>query len=262
MKIYVINLKRRTDRKESILSQFEKYNITNYEFIEAIDGQCIDSVVEANHRLIEKYGCKLSSNEIACAMSHRLAYEKIIQSGERGIVLEDDAIISGSFKSLIEVNIPNDIDMLFFGYFTSNIRNEHAKPQSYEYEICSESISEKDETTICYFKDIQFNVNDTIFYKIDNQSYDVDFLHGTHAYSPSIDMCKQIYKIQTKIIFASDTVFNNLKNFGINDVNYYAPLNPIVNQDATSISDLIQDRIEDGFSQQLKNRILSETFGT
>lgn len=262
MKIYVINLKRRLDRKESILNQFEKFGITNYEFIEAIDGQLIDAKTVANYRLMTKYACELSTNEIACAMSHRLAYQKMIEVGERGIVLEDDAILNDSFASVINSTIDEHIDMLYFGYFTSNIRNEHAKPQSYDYEIMREVISEKGETTTCYFKDVSLNIGDTKFYKVDSQSYEVDFLHGAHAYSPSLQMCKHICKIQTKIIFAADGIFNNFKHFNIDNTEYYAPLQPIVNQDICSMSDLLHHRIEHGFSQEYVKRINAKEFGT
>ena len=35
-KIFIINLKHRTDRREHILSEMKKQNITNYEFFDAI----------------------------------------------------------------------------------------------------------------------------------------------------------------------------------------------------------------------------------
>ena len=262
MKIYIINLKRRTDRRASILKQLQKFNITDYEFIDAFDGLLINSDFEANHKVMNRIGCKLVDNEIACAMSHRLAYNKIIQSGKRGIILEDDAILSESFSNLINADINEDIDILFFGYFTSNIRNQHAKPLTYQCEIASESISEKGETTLCYFKNNSLDINGSIFYKIDEQSYNVDFIHGAHAYSPSIDMCVYLSKIQNKIIFTADGIFNNLRKFNKNNVNYYATLKPLVNQDVLSTSDLMHVRLADGFSKEYLDRVASETFGT
>ena len=35
-RIFIINLKHRTDRREHILSEMKKQNITNYEFFDAI----------------------------------------------------------------------------------------------------------------------------------------------------------------------------------------------------------------------------------
>lgn len=261
MKIYIINLKRRPDRRESILSQFEKLGITNFEFVDAVDGQLVNPDVEANRKLMDRFACKMSNNEIACAMSHRLVYQKMIESGERGIVLEDDAIIDDSFADIIDSNINDDIDIMFFGYFTSNIRNKHAKPLSYCSDLFSKVISEKGETTLCYFKNNSLDINGNTFYKIDSQSYDIDFLHGAHAYSPSIELCKHICKIQNKIIYTADGVFNNLRRFD-KIANYYAPLVPIVNQDVLSESDLIEFRIPDGLSKEYTNRILSDAFGT
>lgn len=262
MKVYVINLKRRLDRKESMLNQFENYGITNYEFVEAIDGQLIDPNIESNRRLMNRYAHDLSANEIACAMSHRLVYQKIIESGERATILEDDAILNDSFVDCIDSDIDDHIDMLYFGHFTSNIRNEHAKPQTYDYEIKSAVTSEKGETTICYYKYKSLTIGNTVFYKVDNQSYDIDFLHGAHAYSPSIEMCKHICKIQTKIIFAADGVFNNLKHFNVNNVEYYAALCPIVTQDVSSVSDLSECRVQVSYSEEYTRRVAINEFGT
>lgn len=69
-KYYYINLDHRTDRNNHIIDQFKKFEITNYERIQAIK---------------EDFGA------IGCTRSHIIAIEKFIQSDEETcFVLEDD----------------------------------------------------------------------------------------------------------------------------------------------------------------------------
>jgi GR25 family glycosyltransferase involved in LPS biosynthesis len=69
-KYYYINLDHRLDRNDHILAQFKKFNISNYERINAIK---------------EDFG------PIGCTRSHIIALEKFIQSGDDTcFILEDD----------------------------------------------------------------------------------------------------------------------------------------------------------------------------
>jgi len=50
MKIFVINLKKDKEKLNNILLQFKKYNITDYEIIEAVQGSQL-----TDEELLEKY---------------------------------------------------------------------------------------------------------------------------------------------------------------------------------------------------------------
>ena len=264
MKIYIINLKRRTDRKEKILEQLQNLGITNYEFIEAIDGQDYKDVNEIGHvKLMKRFGFELSKNEAASGASHRLAYQKIINSGERGIIFEDDIIINEKFLEMIDIDIPDSVDLLLYGYFTSNIRNEHAKKQTYPYEKKSLIKTEKGDDCICYFKNNFLELNGHKYYKVDEQSYDVDMLHGAHAYSPSIEFCKLLSVIQKRTVYPGDDIWNHLKCFDPKlVVNYYALLEPVIYQDTVISSDLVAERQIKHHSDYIKERMSREDFGT
>jgi len=260
MKVYVINLKRRTDRKDSIVSQFKNLDITNYEFIEAVDGQKQDLSKFANKRLQLKYGI-LSNAEMAVALSHKIAYNKIIASGERGIIVEDDVIINQQFKNIIDLNIPPDPELFLFGYFTSLILNDHTKVQTYFSDLQVEVPTERGEMSRCYFKNKHIDIQGIKFYKVDEESYNNNFLHGAHAYSPSVQFCKTLLAIQKKIIFTADDLWNYLPKFGIDNVEYYAMLNPCAYQNVNIQSEVADSRQIQNTAESFINRVSNKKFG-
>ena len=98
MKKYVINLKRREDRRKNFLSVNSHLSV---EFIEAVDGQ------ELNHAMLIKSGFdtnriwrdpfknrKLTRGEVACFLSHARAWAMCKNLDEPIMVFEDDAVVS------------------------------------------------------------------------------------------------------------------------------------------------------------------------
>lgn len=128
--IYVINLPTYPERKETILKLFNDFNITNFEIIEAIAGEDLPDQNELinsgtlNTIFIDSNGL-LTRNIIACALSHRLAYQAFINSGyETCLVLEDDACFStemyryistGGFEKLKDQIKEVDYDLFIWG---------------------------------------------------------------------------------------------------------------------------------------------------
>ena len=107
-KIYIINLKRRTDKKRAMQKRLDdlklKIPYLKYEFIEAVDGHVIDKEwLKQNDAapLISwrdpKIRRPLTRGEIGCMLSHIYAFDKIIESGKPGLIIEDDAIFSDNF---------------------------------------------------------------------------------------------------------------------------------------------------------------------
>lgn len=85
--IYVINLKRREDRRKHMELEFKKHNIKDYEFFEAVDGldESIKEKVISNNN-------PLSNQELACTMSHLFAIKHWLETSdsEYAIFMEDD----------------------------------------------------------------------------------------------------------------------------------------------------------------------------
>src|SRR5690554_896256 len=93
MKIYMISLKRDIERREQMQKKFPRY-YPKFHIIDAVDAKD-----ESSAEIIQKYDkpCPhdkrrpLTKGEKCCAISHLLALEDFLQSGdERCIIVEDD----------------------------------------------------------------------------------------------------------------------------------------------------------------------------
>ena len=100
-KVYIINLERRSDRKKKILTELQKVGITNYEFINAIDGKNPDIHKMYNKLKDEKKSKLKSSGHLGCLLSHIKALNKAYDDGyKQSLIIEDDIF----FKSNNFVN--------------------------------------------------------------------------------------------------------------------------------------------------------------
>jgi GR25 family glycosyltransferase involved in LPS biosynthesis len=114
MKVFVVHYKKLVKRKETILKQFEKFGITDYEF------------VDIDRSEIHKYDLsKIDQNALpvvaAVNLSHMYIYKKIAEKYQEALILEDDAIMVDDFMERflqyhteLVTNYPY-FDMLFLG---------------------------------------------------------------------------------------------------------------------------------------------------
>lgn len=86
--VYIINLKSREDRLSHIKNEFNKYNIKDYTIIEAIDGSNDD----LSFFVDDIESIPLSSNEIACSISHLKAIKQWLDTSDSNyaLIIEDD----------------------------------------------------------------------------------------------------------------------------------------------------------------------------
>lgn len=90
-KVYIINLERRPDRKEKILSELLKVGITNYEFINAIDGKNPDVYKMYKKLKYEKKSKIKTAGHLGCLLSHVNALKKAYNDGfKQSLIIEDD----------------------------------------------------------------------------------------------------------------------------------------------------------------------------
>ena len=173
IKVFVIHYKLLVNRKTHILEQFQKYNITDYEFIEIdrdeLDGHNID-MFEKNY----------SKSQIAISLSHFHAYKQIIEKYENALILEDDAILSENFTDILSnyINqLPENYDMLFIGNGCGlHIQNHVLIPNKNVYAKClfptnwggngitrctdSYIVSKKCAITLCnYINQLSYKIN-------------------------------------------------------------------------------------------------------
>lgn len=95
-----INLPWSTQRRESILSQAQRFQL-NIRIVEAIDGKKLSKEdaaaysVEYRRRI---YHDDLTDNEIACVLSHRKALKQFLDSdADYAVIIEDDAKLAPLF---------------------------------------------------------------------------------------------------------------------------------------------------------------------
>ena len=114
--IFVINLKRRNDRKINMINNFNKVGITNYEFITGIDG-LEQNVFNKFNDYKNNFKTKIiTSGHFGCLLSHIKAISIAKQRGYSSImILEDDVVLCDNFmKKISKIKIP-DYDMLYLG---------------------------------------------------------------------------------------------------------------------------------------------------
>lgn len=96
--IYIINLKKNTERKKYLIEELKKHEIKNYTFIEAVNGYDLD-LNELKLKKIISEECKLKRGEIGCSLSHYKIYEEILKNNaEISLVLEDDVFFVDGFN--------------------------------------------------------------------------------------------------------------------------------------------------------------------
>lgn len=118
MRCVVINLVRATARRQAMVEQLQAHGV-DFEILNATDWQELTEQDFASVDTItrERQGRRaLSKAMIACAISHRRAFERLVSCGEEMmVVLEDDVTLSADFRHLLALvesrNI--DFDMIF-----------------------------------------------------------------------------------------------------------------------------------------------------
>lgn len=149
IKILVISLTRSPDRRLAISSRLNALKL-DFEFVDAIDAQTLAETtvqkIQSAQRQRRDYGRDIGATEIACAISHGEAYQKILVSDvDGGIILEDDAIISDGFEPFInwlnaESTVPNGVWLLGGGEYLE----KHVEKNYFDFAICSREPSAND----------------------------------------------------------------------------------------------------------------------
>ena len=76
MKVFIINLKESTDRRQYMIEEMKKTNL-QYEFFDAVNGKDIKNIEDVydHNYAVTKVGSPLNLGEIGCCMSHLLIYK-------------------------------------------------------------------------------------------------------------------------------------------------------------------------------------------
>ena len=103
VKAFIIHLERATDRQPQVEELIRKLPVET-DVVNAIDGRTLDAqtISRVYRRSAHKphYPFQLSTNEIACFLSHRKAWQAIVdQEIDAGLVLEDDVELTPEFAA-------------------------------------------------------------------------------------------------------------------------------------------------------------------
>lgn len=99
MKTLVINLKKATERRQFQAAQLQSLGL-DYAFFDAINANDADTMrPEAYWRTGQR---PLRETEKACFLSHRACWEKVLETGEPMLILEDDALLSDQVPNLLK----------------------------------------------------------------------------------------------------------------------------------------------------------------
>ena len=94
----VINLKSSTDRLEFQKTQLESLGI-DYAIIEAVEASQLNENFYQDKSM--SWERPLRKSELACCLSHALAWEKVIKENKPYLILEDDAILHKDTPSVL-----------------------------------------------------------------------------------------------------------------------------------------------------------------
>ena len=131
-RIFYINLERDTLRNEQMVSQFQKYGITNYE---RVDGIALTELPgKEKYRNFIKHDPRYQIGQLSCRASHLKCIGIAKQRNFSSVlILEDDALFLQDPNLLLAHNrqMLNDWDMLYFGglvepHFRNQIVCTHA----------------------------------------------------------------------------------------------------------------------------------------
>lgn len=176
-KIYIINLKHRTDRWEKCLEQLNKYNITNYERFDAIcpDLNDIDKSQYIN------FNTKTDKNYVMCALGCKLSHYNVIKNAKKQsynqiLVLEDDFLLCDNFidkyNEIINIieNENIDLNMLYLG-FSNYFKNAYTDTSITNIKKMKNAM-----TTHAYILHNSFYNN--VLNEIENSSYEIDVCYS------------------------------------------------------------------------------------
>ncbi len=166
-KIKIINLNRRNDRRENIDNLFKlhdiSYNLSEYEFINAVDGKELSN----NYKQLHLFKGNDFGNRrgfIGCALSHYNLWLNLIQDKtcDYYLIMEDDFNIRNNFKECIR-HLHKEMkrrEIIFLGYHMFSKDRENVKDM---YDV---------------------NVNIEELYNLNIRKLNKDlFIGGTHCYS-------------------------------------------------------------------------------
>ncbi len=119
--VKIINLERRDDRKQSMLTKLSKSDVMNYSFVKAVDGEKLKLTKELQPMFKSMNKFQLRRGVVGNILSHMKVWESLVKDNNRDyyVVLEDDTFIRENLNALLSrvcsEFISKDCEFLFIG---------------------------------------------------------------------------------------------------------------------------------------------------
>ncbi len=129
--MFVVNLKRRPDRREAVMKQFTGQGITDYAFVEAVDGKGLTATPDIV-KLFAGNDFGSRRGVLGCALSHYKLWLQLVndKDHEYYVIFEDDITLCENFKEKLEqvkANVTQEMGIVFLGYHMWDDAEKHAK---------------------------------------------------------------------------------------------------------------------------------------
>lgn len=141
MKVFVISLEKRKDRRELFSKTNDSY--LSYTFYDGFDGYNLNDkwLLENNFHIDKNWRDPFTKTpvlkgEVGCFLSHWTLWEKCIEINQPIIILEDDAIIKNHIPYHQLKNLVNEYDLIYFDYREQKVAtkiNDYLEKPNYPY---------------------------------------------------------------------------------------------------------------------------------
>jgi glycosyl transferase family 25 len=116
IELIVVSLERALERRRSVEMQLNQTGL-KWSYLDAVDGRKpIDLSNYNSVKRISINGRDMSTCEIACFLSHRLVWERIVETNKTTLILEDDFLLLSRLDEVLQIAIDNSnaFDILRF----------------------------------------------------------------------------------------------------------------------------------------------------
>jgi glycosyl transferase family 25 len=204
--IYVITLKRATDRREHFEKELKglDYSIFWGKDKKEFDVKELNKVGIYDEQLAKKnhrYGKPMDGGNIGCSWSHQLVYKDILKNDyKKALILEDDVVINKETVVLLPQilkELPAEWELFYLGFDL----NEQAPPKAFFKKAFYHLLSKL--SLIKYSTKMISNLYPK---KITEHIYKAGYHNCTHAYGVTKEGAAKLLALQTPISFLPDNL--------------------------------------------------------
>lgn len=116
--VYVINLDEDVERWQRLRAQFRDHGLPAPRRFSAIRGATVDEARKRQIRARRKIKTSFASDgHLGCALSHLALWKQALEGALSHVtILEDDVTLSPALGALLDVELPQDWDLLYLGH--------------------------------------------------------------------------------------------------------------------------------------------------